>query len=103
MKLIERIKGVAVVVGLFVVFGGFVWGTYTYLDTQYAKAADMKRIEQRLDGKILEDRIANISEQLWTLENRYYKKEMPEEARDKYRRLQEEKKKLEGYMKEYTK
>ncbi|MBI5599652.1 MAG: hypothetical protein HY890_07950 [Deltaproteobacteria bacterium] len=102
MRFVERIRNTIGIVVAFIAFGGFIWGTYSYLDSKFAKAADMKRIEQRLDGKILEDRVSDIQKRLWTLEERYYKKDMPESVKEEYRNLKEEKNKLERYMKEFN-
>lgn len=102
MRFMERIRNAIGIVVAFFAFGGFIGGTYTYLDIKFAKAADMKRIEQRLDGKILEDRASDIQKRLWMLEERYYKKAMPQSVKEEYQNLQEEKKKIEGYMKEFN-
>ena len=73
------------------------------LDGRWAKAKDMeelnielKHTQTRLEQKIQEDRSYNIQERLWKLEDRYgYKEEeMPSEIRDQYRRLKDDKERI---------
>ena len=73
------------------------------LDGRWAKAKDfnelnieLKHTQTRLEQKIQEDRSYNIQERLWKLEDRYgyNEEEMPPEIRDQYRRLKDDKDKI---------
>lgn len=100
-RIVERIKSWAVIVGIFTAFGGFVWGTYSYLDVQYAKAEDVQRIEQRLEFKITKDRYETIQERMWKLEDRFPdKRRMPSSVLEEYRQLESEKGLLQEKIKE---
>lgn len=76
-------------------FASIVWGAQSYLYTNYATAEDVKRIEKRLDVKILEDRMSNIQDRIWKIEDRYFEQRMPKEATEQLRLLSTEKDKLE--------
>lgn len=41
------------------------------IDSHYAKAADVKVVQQRLELKIQEDRLDRLQERIWKLEDRY--------------------------------
>ena len=75
-------------------FASVVWGAQSYLYTNYATAEDVKRIEKRLDVKILEDRMSNIQDRIWKIEDRYFEQRMPKEATEQLRLLSTEKDKL---------
>ena len=81
-----------------VVFAGIVWGAQSYFIKTYALAEDLKetkqqlnKINKRLDWKILKDKLDDAQERLWKWEDRYEKKVMPEEIKQEYRQLQQEK------------
>lgn len=76
-----------------------VWGAQSYLYTTYATAEDVKRIEQRLDIKILEDRLSNVQERIWKLEDRYHEQQKPQEVYEQLRVLSVEKDKLKDDLK----
>lgn len=62
-----------------------------YIDDRWAKAKDLAYVEMRLDQKILSDRLYDLQQRLWMLEDRYgEEKEMPEEVRTEYRKLKQE-------------
>lgn len=76
-----------------------VWGAQSYLYTTYATAEDVQRIEQRLDIKILEDRLSNVQERIWKLEDRYQDQRKPQEVYEQLRVLGVEKDKLKDDLK----
>ena len=62
------------------------------VDAYYAKASAVEKLEMRLEQKILQDRQDKVQERMWTLEDRFIKKErVPREVTDQIRRLQIEK------------
>ena len=71
---------------------------YKY-DERLAKAEDVNKsiqaLSQRLEQKIQDDRLSNIQQRIWNLEDRYGtdKTKMPPAVCDTYRRLYEEKEK----------
>lgn len=100
-RVLDRVKNSIGVVIAFLAFGGFVWGAYSYLDAQYAKAEDVQRIEQRLEFKITKDRYETIQERLWKLEDRFPdKRKMPSSVLEEYRQLESEKELLQEKIKE---
>jgi hypothetical protein len=69
-----------------------VGAAYVAVDERYAHAADMQRLEQRLDQKILEDRSIAIQERIWKVEDRVQTQRRPTpELLDSIRRLNAEK------------
>jgi hypothetical protein len=86
---------IAIIIGLCTLSGLM----YKY-DQRLAKAADVsmsiQKLSTRLEQKIQDDRLNNIQERIWRLEDRYGKDPslMPVDARDTYRRLCEEKNKI---------
>lgn len=75
---------------------GIAFGAYFWLDNEYAKCAEVKKIEQRLDHKIATDYLQSKQQRIWALEDRYPNKDkMPTPVKEEYRQLQEEKKLLE--------
>ena len=88
------IKAIAPITAL-IIFSGFIWGAQSYLNNNYASASEFKRLENRLDGKILEDRLFNVQERIWRIEDRYERKEMSIDAKEQRRLLIDEKTKIE--------
>jgi hypothetical protein len=50
---------------------GMVSGTVYFLDARFAKCAEVKIIERRLDYKIESDKLNTTQGRLWALEDRY--------------------------------
>lgn len=82
-------------------------GVLFRLDGRWAKATDVKQLEQytqqhiqkvekRLDLKILQDQLADVRRRTWSLEDRYDNdiNKMPETVKEEYRNLKEEKEEL---------
>lgn len=81
-------------------FGGFF-----FLDGRYAKATDTKeikeqtrKVEQRLENKIILDRVDKLQERIWKYQDRYG--DRLEKAKDKliieeYKKIQDERDRLE--------
>jgi hypothetical protein len=91
------LKKISVILGIVVALltAGGAWFT---LDNRWAKAEDMKNIDtklnkisKRLDQKILEDNFSNIQARIWSLEDRYRDKEMPQAVKEELRQLLEKK------------
>jgi len=63
-------------------------GLYAY-DKTLAKYSQLVAVEFRLDQKILSDYQSQLQNQIWQIEDRYGTNinVMPQEVRDKYRRL----------------
>jgi len=96
---------------------GSVAGVLAKFDSRYAKAATLSAVEDRLDEKIIQDRMEKLQERMWALEDRWATRFrvqynrihdtldelvhfMTEEARAHYRALQAEYAKLEEQLKE---
>ena len=50
---------------------GMAFGVYFFLDATFAKCAEVKAIERRLDYKIESDTLNTLQERLWKMEDRY--------------------------------
>jgi hypothetical protein len=50
---------------------GMAFGVFFYLDSNYAKCAEVKAIERRLDYKIESDKLTTTQGRLWRMEDRY--------------------------------
>ena len=69
------------------------------LDGRWAKAAELKKVQYRLEQKIQQDRIDALQERLWKYDDRYEKvTDMPQHAKDEYRELKKEKAELKVYI-----
>lgn len=56
----------------------------------FATANDLKLVAERLDQKIVTDRINDLQKRIWMLEDRYKDGSMPNEVRDEIRSLKRE-------------
>ena len=61
-----------------------------FIEERYASAKDLKLVAMRLEQKIQQDRSHVLQERLWSIEDRYINKKMPEEIKKQYRYLKEE-------------
>lgn len=68
------------------------WGGASFVDTRYAHAPDVVRIEFRLEQKILADRSSQLQQRIWKIEDRYGPDlfEAPAMVKEEYRQLKEE-------------
>lgn len=76
------------------VFVGMIVSANAYL----AKAKDLRLVEYRLDQKITNDKLDAIQQRIWTLEDRYEGRPVPQSVKEECRKLKEEKKKLEKIL-----
>jgi hypothetical protein len=86
--------GVAGLVTLFALIGGVATGV-----EYFAKDADLKLVEYRLEQKISGDRAYELQQQIWQLEDRHHGADLsiwPQADRDRYRKLQLQLQKLKG-------
>jgi len=67
------------------------------LDSRWAKAAELKKVQYRLEQKIQQDRVDALQERLWKLDDRF-ERDMPQAVKDEYRKLEKEKIELEKYI-----
>jgi septal ring factor EnvC (AmiA/AmiB activator) len=70
-------------------------GALFAVDQRYAKSGDVKLVSIRLELKILQDRLNEVNDRIWKLEDRYRGQTAPPEVRDEIRQLRKEKEKLE--------
>lgn len=75
-------------------FIGFVitiGSAYFAIDAHYAKAEEVKKIELRLEQKIIADRSDKLQERIWKYEDRYPNRGIaPREVQDNWRILEKE-------------
>lgn len=92
-RIVPTISGIALITGI-------IFGVGAY-ETKFATADDIKRvmksvalIEERLENKIIEDRLHALQQRMWVLEDRYGGTGVPkapaEEIRTSYRELKYE-------------
>lgn len=91
-------KKIYSIIGAIAVLAGLIFGVNAY-ETKFATAEDIKQIRcdiellgERLENKILEDRIHDVNRRVWTLEDRYGGERVPlapAEIRNQYRELKE--------------
>lgn len=80
----------------------FCFGAFFYFDNRfdnYAKAGDLKAVEQRLDYKITSDQAQSKQQRIWQLEDRYRSQRMPDTVMEEYRQLKQEKGRLDNQLK----
>jgi peptidoglycan hydrolase CwlO-like protein len=77
-----------------------VGAAYVAVDQRYAHAEEVKKLEMRLEQKILEDRSQSIQERIWRYEDRAEKtRSQAPELADAMRRLQMEKTSIDSQIK----
>lgn len=98
-----NLKKISVILGLIISLTVIV-GAGARLDRRWAKAERLVMVEQRLDQKIIQDRINAIQERLWRLQDKYgdIVENMPEMIHDQYRRLLKEIKEYEEQLKKHN-
>lgn len=74
---------ISCLVALMTVIGGFV-----AVDARYAKESRVCQVEQRLEQKIVTDRLFHLQERMWNLEDRYGAD--PAQRMEEYRLLKQE-------------
>jgi hypothetical protein len=50
---------------------GFAWGIISFVDSRYAKCAEVKAVERRLDLKVEGDVLNQKQDRLWKLQDRF--------------------------------
>ena len=87
---------------LFQQWGGFlslvatIVGGYFVIDSHYAKAEEFKKLEMRVEQKILSDRVDRLQERIWKLEDRYPQRvQAPNPIQQQWRELEKEQKAIE--------
>jgi hypothetical protein len=83
------IKRLWQIIGGLITLSAFV-GIIIGFNGYFAKAADVKAIEKRLDQKILIDKADSVQARIWKLEDRYKGKPMPQDILDQYRFLKQD-------------
>jgi len=68
-----------------------IFSVYFYSENRYAKASDLKKIENRIDYKIVSDQIMSINERLWKIEDRFGDTPKDKTIKEEVRTLKESK------------
>lgn len=67
---------------------GMIFAVFFFIDSRYALLEEVKKIEKRLDYKIVSDQVMSIQERIWRIEDRYPdSKSRPETVNEEYRNL----------------
>jgi len=83
-------KSILAVIVTLVTLGGVIIA----MEQHYAKASDVQQIECSLNLYILSQRADQLQQRIWTIEDRYQNKEMPQEVKDSYRKAVEERRQI---------
>ena len=89
----QKLKIAGAALGLVMTGGGATYSVYQWHDNTYAHQDDVQQIEMRLEQKILNDRLNQIQQRMWRLEDRYGDSLNPkdnETAWEEYRQLKDE-------------
>jgi predicted phage-related endonuclease len=77
----------------------FAFGAYFYLDDRYARCEDVKKVEKRLDYKIVSDQLQAIQQRIWQIQDRFQNKKMDATIKEEVRELEVKKEQLNDKMK----
>ena len=75
------------------------FGTYFFFEKRYALAEELVKTNQRLEQKIDQDRLNNIQDRLWRMEDRLQDRKPTELEKEEIRKLQVEKEQLDKSLK----
>ena len=78
---------------------GFAFGAYFFVDDKYARCEDVKKIEKRLDYKIVSDQLLSVQQRIWQIEDRFQEKKMDTTTKEEVRGLEIKKEELNSKMK----
>ncbi len=67
---------------------GFAFGAFFYIDGHYANCEDVKKIEKRLDYKILSDQLQSIQQRIWTIKERFEGRKMDKTTTEELQQLE---------------
>lgn len=79
-------KKLAVIGGILALLSSIFAG-YFWMENHYASAEELGKIKQRLEYKITDDQYKAIQQRIWSIEDRYNGKKMPEDISQTYRQL----------------
>jgi hypothetical protein len=88
------LKRIVAIIGAVIVIASLT-GAAFFMEDRYAKAESLKKVNQRLDIKILQDQINFLQQQMWQLEDRCQPKNMTYDQKVRYREMKERKIQLE--------
>jgi len=80
--LIPTISGILTILSI-------AFGTYFFIDAQYARCEDVKKLERRLDYKIENDKLWGMQQRVWQIEGHYAQiDKAPPDVKQRYKELQ---------------
>jgi hypothetical protein len=86
-------KIVGSIIAILTLFG-ILFGTYRYIDSRYALAEEVKKVEQRLDYKILDDQLNATQQRIWIIKERFKNRKMDETTAEEFDKLNKSEKKI---------
>lgn len=99
----DRTHKIIILIISAITLSGMIWGSWRHFDSTYARASEVRQLEERLDYKIIQDQVNGLQDRIWKLDDRFQGKKMPTEILEEYRRLKKDKeyleKKLDGVSK----
>jgi len=101
MAVSKKAKETIGLITAIIVLIGLVFGVYFWLEKRYALAEEMKKIEQRLDYKILADQLQAIQERIWQIMDRFKNREMDQTVQEELRVLEMQKEQKQNQIKMY--
>ena len=80
---------IAILTIISIVFGGFFW-----IEGRYALSEELKKVQQRLDYKILNDQFQAISEIIWKIKDRVGENPKNQTIKEELQKLESDKESL---------
>lgn len=69
---------------------GIIFGAYFWMDERYALSEELKQVQQRLDYKIVGDRVNSLQERIWSIEDRAKVKPLDRTAEEQLRYMKQQ-------------
>lgn len=88
---------ISLITGILILFG-IIFGAYQFFEKRYALAEEVKKISERLDYKIVSDQYNAVQQRIWTIQDRFQKKEMDTTTKEEMRKLEQGKDELRKKM-----
>lgn len=79
---------IATTIGILTIIG-IVFGGYFWIENRYALSEELRKIEQRLDYKIISDQIQSIQDRIWKIIDRSGSRPKDAIIKEELRQLEE--------------
>ncbi len=69
----------------------FAFAAFFWIDNYYANSEDVKKLEKRLDYKIISDQVQSIQQRIWIITDRFEGKKMDQTTKEEFQQLEKNK------------